>query len=106
MSIMDLMEAARREKRREKTKRDFTHMAVGAFFGAAAGLFAGYLAAPRAGRETRRMLAEKGIDWLTSMRETVESVCRTDFKPEDSDPENSKPADKETAVTDPPPTGA
>ncbi len=41
-------------------ERDSSHFALGFLLGAVAGLAIGFLYAPKAGRETRAMLKEKG----------------------------------------------
>jgi len=41
-------------------ERDSSHFALGFLLGAVAGLAIGFLYAPKAGRETREMLKEKG----------------------------------------------
>ncbi len=70
MFFSNLVDRARKERRKEAAKQ----VAVGLSIGAAAGAVAGLLLAPKTGRETRKLLADRTSDTIERLKENIEDA--------------------------------
>ena len=71
MIFRDLMEHLNRQKEAERRKENCRNVCVGAAIGSLIGLTVGILFAPRSGKETRQVIAERTVDTAGHVKEVV-----------------------------------
>lgn len=69
--IRDLMEHLHSLKAEERRKTACRNVAKGAAIGTLVGLTVGVLFAPKSGKETRQLIADKSVDTAEAVKETV-----------------------------------
>ncbi|MBS3950621.1 MAG: YtxH domain-containing protein [Peptococcaceae bacterium] len=69
--IRDLIEHLHSLKAEERRKTACRNMAKGAAIGTLVGLIVGVLFAPKSGKETRQLIADKSVDTAEAVKETV-----------------------------------